>query len=163
MLLLKTGVLEGKNPVNYDYRTRELAAVSLSMLRHFMQPHNYGKPSPLLTRSRVYVQSRCRRTCVQLTGFLQSQRARLVFERCSLRTSIGTYAVPIDLFLVFPQSLQAIATMVPRPFHLPFHPNPFCFMRHKLSYHPYCNTDRTKIYRRVISTVMCVVQLSILT
>jgi len=66
MLLLQTGVLEGKKTMNYDYRTPELAAVSLSMLRHFMQPHNYGKPSPALTRSRVYVQSRCRRTCVDL-------------------------------------------------------------------------------------------------
>jgi hypothetical protein len=32
---VKTGVLEGKKTVNYDYRTRELAAVSLSMLRHY--------------------------------------------------------------------------------------------------------------------------------
>jgi hypothetical protein len=30
MLLLKTGVLEGKKTVNYDYRTPALAAVSLA-------------------------------------------------------------------------------------------------------------------------------------
>jgi hypothetical protein len=34
MLLLKTGVLEEKKTLNYDYGTRELAAVSLNTFRH---------------------------------------------------------------------------------------------------------------------------------
>ena len=48
MLLLKIGVLEGKKPVNYDYRTRELAAVSLNTFRHFC---NHTIMENLLQRS----------------------------------------------------------------------------------------------------------------
>jgi hypothetical protein len=61
---------------------------------------------------------RCaRKNCYPPNRLVRRKLSRLVWGRCSVRTSVGIPAIPTEIFLGFPQSLQTISRILPQLGH----------------------------------------------